>query len=92
MLPELTGEDDADTGRWSGCRGAGCGARAMQPIRLHCQIPRTVFLPLLAALLALRVSTGAGRRGCLLRGLTCVGACAVWACKLSVDTLPGSKI
>jgi hypothetical protein len=26
VLPELTGEDEADGGLESGCRGAGCGA------------------------------------------------------------------
>ena len=48
----------------------------MQPIRLRGQLPRTVFLPLLAALLALRVSAGTGRRGASSVSLL-AGACTV---------------
>jgi hypothetical protein len=58
----------------------GHGLRALEEIQMprpsarRLLLPRTVFLPLVAALLALRVS--AGRRGCLLRGLTCRCVCS----------------
>jgi len=98
VLPELTGEDDADAGRWSGCRGAGCGAGAELPLAVGLFSDAAYPPPALRGQLPPHVLSSPPRRPCRTPRLrrrrpprlpppwaSLPVRGQFWACKLSMD-------